>query len=65
MNLLVTNRRPPRPAPLRYLRLRAAGLGSVKGVVLGRETGVAVGCDLTVKERREQGDRAPASPLDG
>ena len=28
--------------------LRAAGLGSVKGVILGREKGVALGCDLTV-----------------
>ena len=27
--------------------LRAAGLGSVKGVILGREKGVALGCDLT------------------
>ena len=43
----LTNRRPPRPALLRYLRLRAAGLGSVRGVVLGRETGGRVRCDLT------------------
>jgi len=28
--------------------LRAAGLGSVKGVILGRERGVALGCDLTL-----------------
>jgi len=28
--------------------LRAAGLGSVKGVILGREKGVALGCDLTL-----------------
>ena len=28
--------------------LRAAGLGSVKGVILGREKGVVLGCDLTV-----------------
>ena len=46
-NLPLTNRRPPRPALLRYLRPRAAGLGYVRGVVLARETGVAVGCDLT------------------
>jgi hypothetical protein len=38
-NLLLTNRRPPRPALLRYRRLRVAGLGSVTGVVLARETG--------------------------
>jgi hypothetical protein len=30
--------------------LRAAGLGSVKGVILGREKGVALGCDLTDKD---------------
>jgi hypothetical protein len=30
--------------------LRAAGLGSVKGVILGREKGVALGCDLTKKD---------------
>jgi hypothetical protein len=29
------------------VELRAAGLGSVKGVILGREEGVALGCDLT------------------
>ena len=29
--------------------LRAAGLGSVKGVILGREKGVVLGCDLTHK----------------
>jgi hypothetical protein len=43
-------RRPPRPALLRYVGLRAAGLGSVKGVILGREKGVVLGCDLTVME---------------
>ena len=32
------------------MRLRAAGLGSVRGVVLGREKGVGVGCDLTRNE---------------
>ena len=31
--------------------LRAAGLGSVKGVILGREKGVALGCDLTRESR--------------
>jgi hypothetical protein len=35
----VTNRRPPRTALLRYLRLRDAGLGSVNRVALGRDTG--------------------------
>ena len=38
-NLPLTNRRPPRPAFLRYLRLRDAGLGSVNRVALGRDTG--------------------------
>jgi hypothetical protein len=31
--------RPPRPALLRYVRLRDADLGSVRGVTLGRERG--------------------------
>src|SRR5213078_4756034 len=46
-NLPITTRGPPRPALLRYVGLRAAGLGSLKGVVLGCEKGVGVRCDLT------------------
>ena len=37
--LLATHGRPPRPALLRYVGLRDAGLGSVRGVILGREKG--------------------------
>ena len=50
-NRPLATRRPPRPALLRYVGLRAAGLGSVKGVILGREKGVALGCDLTSTQR--------------
>jgi hypothetical protein len=32
-------RGPPRPALLRYVGLRDAGLGSIRGVILGREKG--------------------------
>src|SRR5205823_4208818 len=46
-----TTRGPPRPALLRYVGLRAAGLGSLKGVVLGCEKGVGVRCDLTFKAK--------------
>jgi len=35
--------------------LRAAGLGSVKGVILGREKGVALGCDLTWEKGAKRG----------
>jgi hypothetical protein len=35
----LATRGPPRPALLRYVRLRDAGLGSVRGVILEREKG--------------------------
>jgi hypothetical protein len=35
---------------LRYVGLRAAGLGYVRGVILGREKGVGLGCDLTIQK---------------
>src|SRR6266851_5219584 len=38
-NLLLTTRGPPRPALLRYVGLRDAGLGSVREVILGCEKG--------------------------
>jgi IstB-like ATP binding protein len=48
-NLPSTNYGPPRPTLLRYVGLRAAGLGSIRGVVLGRERGSEfVRCDLTL-----------------
>ena len=36
---LHATRGPPRPALLRYVGLRDAGLGSIRGVILGREKG--------------------------
>src|SRR5882762_8280206 len=38
-NPLLATRGPPRPALLRYVGLRDAGLGSVRGVILEREKG--------------------------
>ena len=40
-------RRPPTPALLRYVGLRDAGLGSVRGGHFWTRKGVAIGCDLT------------------
>src|SRR5260370_17183962 len=47
-NLLLGSRGPPRPALLRYVGLRDAGLGSVRGGHSWTRKGVALGCDLTV-----------------
>jgi hypothetical protein len=54
---------PPRPALLRYVRLRHAGLGSLRRGRSCKRKGVGFGCDLTMKKpSRAGGKPAKARP---